>query len=104
MCNGPIDFHTGAAPGAGGAALPGAAAAARFVFRGVLLIALAALMIALANDLAAADGGRARRILAAVSGPARMATLVRPNRGRAATGTATVATTSLLRFGSRWPR
>jgi len=73
-------------------------------FRGRRLMAAAAEMIALANDFAAEDAPPLRRSLANVTGPARIAIFVSPNRGRTATGTATVATTSLFRFGSRWPR
>src|SRR6266536_2179138 len=104
MSDGPIACQT-----EGGAAGM-AAAPRRTPARGrplVLDSAAAALAIAAAKGFAAGGACRLRpraAALAALTGLARKALFVSPNFGRAAFGTAMVATTSSLSLGSRSPR
>src|SRR5206468_11185387 len=97
---GPIGRPLGAA-GAGGAPKALGLPLRTRVFGRCLVSVAAALMIVVARGFAAARVCLERLLPRARSSRACMAALVSPNRGLAALGTATVATISLLRAGSR---
>src|SRR5262249_22926384 len=100
---GPIDCQI-AAVGTGGAARALVLTRRARVFRRRRPSAVAALTMVAAKDLARAGVRLTRLALRAPTTGAFKAARVNPNFGLAARGTATVATTSLLRTGSRLPR